>query len=171
MRAWARPDDDRYFIRPGLNKLVAWRLLESVEPNAGCPARSLAPGGPDHRPNAPGRLGLAVPVESLRPASGRAEGGHQDRFQPPSCGRFLPLSGRFRTRKSAAIVSQLHPVIFAISRVDSPFAGSNCAVERGLAGDRRLQLVGLSAPGARAGQATFAVRFPTPSWRGGGAQR
>src|SRR3984885_809914 len=41
-----------------LNKLVAWRLLGSVEPNAGnTPALRPAPGGPDP-PNPPGRLAL-----------------------------------------------------------------------------------------------------------------
>src|ERR1700722_1591203 len=47
------------FDRPRLNKLVAWRLLRSVEPNAGnaAPALTLAPGGRDP-PSPPARLAL-----------------------------------------------------------------------------------------------------------------
>ena len=37
-----------------LNKLVAWRLLRIGRAERGPPALGPAPGGPDHRPNAPG---------------------------------------------------------------------------------------------------------------------
>jgi hypothetical protein len=37
-----RPDD-RYFIRPGLNNLVAWRFLDSVKPKRGPSALRLGP--------------------------------------------------------------------------------------------------------------------------------
>jgi hypothetical protein len=48
--------DDRCLIGPRLNKLVAWCLLGSVEPNAGnALAPRLAPGGPDP-PSLPDRL-------------------------------------------------------------------------------------------------------------------
>ena len=56
------------FDRPRLNKLVAWRLLGSVEPNAGNapPALTPAPGGPDPS-NPPGRLAQPNAIDATKP--------------------------------------------------------------------------------------------------------
>jgi hypothetical protein len=55
--------------------------------------------------------------------------------------RFCTDSVRFCTRRSDAIVLKLHPVIFAISRVDIPFCAISFAVSLRSGRDVRLSLI------------------------------